>query len=56
MFMQKGIAAAGLKREDLKITSKVGYFPPPETSKGKIYPWNDNNTKGGEAESIDLCL
>ena len=54
MFNARGIAAAGLKREDVMITSKVGYFPP--NCEGKIYPWNDNNVKLGEAESIDLCL
>ena len=54
MYNKKGIEAAGLKREDVMITSKVGYFPP--GCEGKIYPWNDNNVKLGEADSIDLCL
>ena len=54
MYNARGIKAAGLKREDVMITSKVGYFPP--NCEGKIYPWNDNNVKLGETESIDLCL
>ena len=54
MYNKAGIQAAGLKREDVMITSKVGYFPP--GCEGKIYPWNDNNVKLGEADSIDLCL
>ena len=52
--MLGGIKKAGLKREDVKITTKVGYFPP--NCEGKIYPWNDNNVKGGETESLDNSL
>lgn len=52
--MLEGIKKAGLKREDVRITSKVGYFPP--HCEGKIYPWNGNNVKLQEEESLDLCL
>ena len=45
---------SGLKREDIQITTKVGYFPP--NSKDKIYPWNANNIKGGETQSLDMSL
>jgi len=36
-----------------QITSKVGFFP---AGSDKLWMYNANNVKGGEAASIDLCL
>lgn len=54
MYNAAGIKAGGLKRQDVMLTTKVGYFPP--NCEGKIYPWNDNNVKLQEEKSLDLCL
>ena len=43
-----------MKRQDVLLTTKVGHFPP--NSEGKIFPWNSNNIKGGEAASLELSL
>ena len=50
----RGIKKSGVKREDIKITSKVSCFPP--DSEGKIFPWEADNMKGGEVAAIDKCL
>ena len=50
----KGIKKSGISRDKIKITSKVGYFPP--NSEGKIFPWEGDNMKGDEAASIDKSL
>ena len=50
----RGIKKCGIKREDVKITSKVGFFPP--NCEGKIFPWEAGNEKGCEEASIDRCL
>ena len=50
----RGIKKSGIARNEIKITSKVGYFPP--NSEGKIWPYSADNVKGDELASIDKCL
>ena len=47
----KAIKRSGINREEISITTKVGYFPP--NSEGKIFPWLDDNIKGNDAAAID---
>ena len=49
----EGIKMSGLSRNQFQITTKVGFFPP--KSEG-VWMFNSENMKGGETESIDLCL
>ena len=49
----KGIQLSGIPRENFKICTKVGVFPP--DSEG-VWMYNPNNIKGQETDSIDMCL
>jgi diketogulonate reductase-like aldo/keto reductase len=47
----QALAASGLKRDEVFVTSKVSFFPGPG-----LWMYDENNLKGKEAESVDLCL
>lgn len=47
----EALAESGLKRDEVFITSKVSFFPA-----SGVWMYNENNIKGQEAASIDLCL
>ena len=49
----KGIQLSGIPRENFKICTKVGVFPP--DSEG-VWMYNPNNIKGQETDSINMCL
>jgi diketogulonate reductase-like aldo/keto reductase len=49
----KGIKMSGVLRRNFLVTTKVGFFP--QNSSG-VWMYNDNNLKGEETRSIDLCL
>ena len=49
----EGIKMSGLSRNQFQVTTKVGFFPPKSDG---VWMFNANNMKGGEKESIDLCL
>lgn len=49
----EAIAAHSVPRDQIWLTSKVGFFPErPEGFDGEIYWYRDDNVKGGEAASI----
>lgn len=43
----------GVAREEIWITSKIGFFP---TESDQVWMFNANNVKGQESTSIDICL
>lgn len=52
----QAIKECNVNRDELWITSKVGFFPPVADSNDKLWMYNDNNLKGQEDLSIDLSL
>lgn len=49
----EGIRKTGLPRDQVWITSKVGFFP---CDSEKVWMFKADNVKGSERESIELCL
>jgi diketogulonate reductase-like aldo/keto reductase len=49
----EAIRTSDVPREDIWITTKVGFFP---DDSDKVWMFNPNNIKGHEEESLDLCL
>ena len=49
----EGIRKSGLLRDQVWITSKVGFFP---CDSDKVWMFSADNVKGSEASSIDICL
>jgi diketogulonate reductase-like aldo/keto reductase len=47
----QALAESGLKRDEVFLTSKVSFFPGPG-----LWMYDENNLKGQEAASVDLCL
>jgi diketogulonate reductase-like aldo/keto reductase len=47
----QALAECGVPRNEIFLTSKVGFFPAPG-----VWMFNENNIKGQEAASVDLCL
>lgn len=52
----QAIKDSNVNRDELWITSKVGFFPPVVDPYSKLWMYNDNNIKGQEDASIDLSL
>jgi diketogulonate reductase-like aldo/keto reductase len=49
----EGIRKSGLSRDQVWITSKVGFFP---CDSDKVWMYKADNVKGSERGSVDLCL
>lgn len=51
--MGQGFHDSGVARDDVWITSKIGFFPPDAEG---CWMWDELNVKGEEAASIELSL
>ena len=49
----QGITMSGVPRNKFQVSTKVGFFPP---NSAGVWMYNENNIKGQENESIDLCI